>query len=92
MCGEHTCQVSDLKIREIFRRPPRAVYPPRPSSSIPYILRQVYKKAKITTCQPETEATSLPFKNGSSDYVSKVAKKKTKVAKKKRPKVAEKMP
>ena len=45
----HTCQVLDLKIREIFRRPPQAVPPPQPSSSIPYILRQVYKKAKITT-------------------------------------------
>lgn len=40
-CREHTCQVLDLKIREIFRRPPQAVPPPQQSSSIPYILRQV---------------------------------------------------
>ncbi len=42
----HTCQVLDLKIREIFQRPPRAVPPPQPSSSIPYILRQVTRKLK----------------------------------------------
>uniref|UniRef100_A0A665V9Z5 NACHT domain-containing protein n=1 Tax=Echeneis naucrates TaxID=173247 RepID=A0A665V9Z5_ECHNA len=42
----------DLKIRDIFHHLPRDVPPPQLSSRIPYILRQMYKKAKITTCQP----------------------------------------
>ncbi|MEQ2196865.1 hypothetical protein XENOCAPTIV_016120 [Xenoophorus captivus] len=52
---DHTCQVLDLKIREIFWGPQRTIPRPRPTSSIPCILAQVYKISKITTCQPLTE-------------------------------------
>uniref|UniRef100_A0A3B1JZ55 Immunoglobulin domain-containing protein n=1 Tax=Astyanax mexicanus TaxID=7994 RepID=A0A3B1JZ55_ASTMX len=50
----HTCQVLDFKIRDIFLCPLKAVPPAQRRFSIPYILKQVYKKSKITTCEPLT--------------------------------------